>query len=136
MVTDAGDRVFAGSNATGRVTVWDTDSGASTMVADGFGWPYRIFLTPGAAQIIVPDLRRHVVRFFDGNDYRELGRIALPGHAPQGLTLHPDGRHLFVSLSASDRIAVIDVAERRVVGGLPAGASPDGLVYSARTVVR
>lgn len=53
-VTPDGDRVFAGSNATGRVTVFHTRDGTSQTVAEGFGWPYRMFLTPGADRLIVP----------------------------------------------------------------------------------
>jgi DNA-binding beta-propeller fold protein YncE len=135
-VTADGARVFAGSNATGRVTVFDTRSGTSRTVAEGFGWPYRMFLTPGAGQLIVPDLRGEVLRFFDGDSYEELGRMDFPGEAPQGLTLHPDGRHLFLSLSAAGRVAVVDIGERRVVGYLPAGAGPDGIGFSPLTVAR
>lgn len=133
-VTPSGDRVFAGSNATGRVTVFHTDDGSSETVAEGFGWPYRMFLTPGVEQLIVPDLRGEVLRFFDADTYRELGRIPFPGEGPQGLTLHEDGRHLFLSLSAADRIAVIDIERREVVGYLPAGSSPDGIGFSPQTV--
>jgi len=135
-VTGDGARVFAGSNATGVVSAFDTGDGTRTTVAEGFGWPYRMFLTPDAQQLVVPDLRAEVVRFFDGSTYEELGRIDFPGEGPQGLVLHPDGRHLFLSLSAADRVAVIDVLERRVLGYLPAGSSPDGIGYSPLTVDR
>jgi DNA-binding beta-propeller fold protein YncE len=70
-------------------------------------------------------------RFFDGDDYTELGRIPFPGEGPQGLVLHPDGRHLFLSLSAAGRIAIVDIEAREVVGYLPAGLGPDGIGYSA-----
>jgi DNA-binding beta-propeller fold protein YncE len=135
-VTPGGDRVFAGSNATGRVTVFSTSNGSSRTVAEGFGWPYRMFLTPGVEQLIVPDLRGEVLRFFHGETYEELGRIPFPGEAPQGLTLHPDGRHLFLSLSAAERVAIVDIVERTVVGYLPAGSGPDGVGFSPLTAGR
>lgn len=135
-VAPNGSRVFAGSNATGRVTAFDTSDGSTTLVAEGFGWPYRIFLTPDVEQIIVPDLRGETLRFFDGNDYTELGRIDFPGAAPEGLTLHSDGRHLFLSLSQSNQIAVVDIETREVVGHLPAGEGPDGIGYSPFSVTR
>jgi len=130
-VTPDGTRVFAGSNATGRVTAWTTADGRAATVGEGFGWPYRVFLTPGVDQILIPDLRNEVLRFFDGDDYTELGRIPFPGEGPQGLVLHPDGRHLFLSLSAAGRIAIVDIEAREVVGYLPAGLGPDGIGYSA-----
>ena len=135
-VTPSGDRVIAGSNDTGRVTAWTTSDGTATTVAEGFGWPYRIFFTPDVDRILVPDLSNEVLRFFDGDSYDELGRINFEGEGPQGLTLHPDGRHLFLSLSAANRIAIVDIDARRVVGYLPAGAGPDGIGYSARSVSR
>lgn len=135
-VTPSGDRVFAGSNATGRVTVFNTADGSARTVAEGFGWPYRMFLTPGVGQLIVPDLRGEVLRFFDGDTYEELGRIPFPGEAPQGLTLYRDGRHLFLSLSGANRIAIVDIQTREVVGYLPAGSSPDGIAYSPLSVGR
>jgi DNA-binding beta-propeller fold protein YncE len=130
-VSPDGTRVFAGSNATGRVTAFDAADGSPTLVAEGFGWPYRIFLTPGVEKLIIPDMRRETLRFFDGDDYKELGRIDFPGEGPQGLILHPDGRHLFLSLSRGNRIAVVDIDTRVVVGYLPAGTGPDGIGYSA-----
>jgi DNA-binding beta-propeller fold protein YncE len=135
-VTPSGDRVFAGSNATGRVTVFDTEDGSSRTIAEGFGWPYRMFLTPGVGQLIVPDMGGEVLRFFDGESYEELGSIDFAGQAPQGLALHADGRHLFLSLSGANRIAVVDIEDRSVVGYLPAGSSPDGIAYSPVVVSR
>jgi DNA-binding beta-propeller fold protein YncE len=135
-VTAAGDRVFVGSNDEGTVSVIDTETGRRREIAEGFGWPYRMFLTPGAEQLIVPDLAGETLRFFDGSTYEELGRIDFEGAAPQGLTLHADGRHLFLSLSAQGRVAVIDIERREVVGHLPAGEGPDGIGYSPLTVAR
>lgn len=135
-VTPDGTRVFAGSNDTGRVTAFDTVDGSSALVAEGFGWPYRIFLTPGVRQIIIPDLERETLRFFDGDRYTELGKLDFPGEGPEGLILHPDGRHLFLSLARGNRIAVVDIDTRAVVGYLPAGTGPDGIGYSAVQVAR
>jgi DNA-binding beta-propeller fold protein YncE len=129
-VTPSGDRAFVGSNDAGLVSVIDLSTGAVSTVAEGFSWPYRIYPTPGVAQIIVPDNGNHSVRFFDGATYEERGRLEFPGEGPQGLILHPDGVHLFLSLSRANRIAVIDIERRVVVGYLPAGAGPDGIGYS------
>ena len=129
-VTPSGDRVFAGSNETGRVTAFRTADGSSTTVAEGFGWPYRMFLTPDGTRLVVPDLRGEVLRVFDLNGYAELGHIDFPGEGPQGLVLHGDGRHLFLSLSSANRIAIIDLDALQVVGYLPAGAGPDGIAWS------
>ena len=135
-VTRDGSRVFAGSNATGLVTAFNTADGSSETVAEGFGWPYRMFLTPDDDQLIVPDLRGEVVRFFDLDGYAELGSLSFPGGRPQGLTLHPDGRHLFLSLAGVGQVAVIDIETRTVVGELESGPTPDGIAYSPVTIRR
>lgn len=132
-VTPDGTRVIAGSNGTGRITAWTTSDGQATTVAEGFGWPYRIFLTPGVERILIPDLENEVLRFFDGTTYEEIGQIDFPGEGPEGLILYPDGRHLFLSLARGNRIAIVDIESREVVGYLPAGAGPDGIGYSPLT---
>jgi len=132
-VTPDGSRVVAGSNATGRITAWTTTDGEPTTVAEGFGWPYRIFFTPGVEQILIPDLDNEVLRFFDGSSYEETARIDFPGEGPQGLILHPDGRHLFLSLARANRVAIVDIDEPAVVGYLPAGSGPDGIGFSSIT---
>ena len=135
-VTPDGARVIAGSNDTGRVTAFHTADGSTALVAEGFGWPYRIFLTRDVRQIIIPDLQHETLRFFRGDDYAELGKIDFPGEGPQGLILHPDGRHLFLSLARGNRIAVVDIQTRKVAGYLPAGSGPDGIGYSPVKVTR
>ena len=131
-VTPDGREIWVGSNATGKVSVVDPATGAVTTAAEGFGWPYRILFTPDARTVLMPDLRNEELRFLDRATKRELARITLAGGGPQGITITPDGRYAFLSLSAQGRVAVIDVARREVVGHIPAGATPDGVVYVAR----
>lgn len=132
-VTPDGREVWVGSNALHRVSVLDVATGAVTTAADGVDWPYRVLFTPDARTVLVPDMNGDVVRFLDRATRRELGRLAVPGGGPQGITLTPDGRHAFLSLSKQGRVAVIDVAARRVVGYVPAGETPDGVAFT-RTV--
>jgi DNA-binding beta-propeller fold protein YncE len=86
--------------------------------------------------VIIPDLRNQEVRFIDRATRRELSRIALPGAGPQGITITPDGRYAFLSLSQQASVAIIDVARREIVGRLNAGQTPDGIVYTPRTGAR
>jgi YVTN family beta-propeller protein len=129
-VTPDGREVWVGSNALRRVSVLDVATGAVTTAADSVGWPYRVLFTPDARTVLVPDMNRDELRFIDRATRRELGRLALPGAGPQGITLTPDGRHAFLSLSKQGRVAVIDVAARRVVATLAAGETPDGVAFA------
>jgi DNA-binding beta-propeller fold protein YncE len=133
-VTPDGKEVWVGSNATGKVSVVDPATGTVTTAAEGFGWPYRVLFTPDNVMVLMPDLRREELRFLDRASRRELSRLTLTGGGPQGITVTPDGRWALLSLSRQGRVAVIDLRTRQVAGHIPAGDTPDGVVYTARVV--
>ena len=133
-VTPDGAEVWVGSNATGRVSVVDPKTGTVTTAAEGLGWPYRILFSPDRRFAFLPDLRGETLRFLDRASRAELGRLTFPGGGPQGITVTPDGRYLFQSLSREGRVAIIDVSKREVVGHLSAGETPDGVAYGTRAV--
>ncbi len=135
-VTLDGSEVWVGSNATGRLSVVDGYTGAVTTAAEGFEWPYRVLFTPDAETVLVPDYRGEVLRFIARRSREELGRMAFAGGGPQGITVTPDGRYALLSLSRESRVAIVDVVERRVVGHLPVGETPDGVVYTTLVVAR
>lgn len=133
-VTPDGREVWVGSNATGRVSVVNPANGNVTTAAEGFGWPYRILFTPDGRSVLLPDLRNEHLRFLDRGSHRELGRLTFSGGGPQGITVTPDGRYAFQSLSRDGRVAIIDLTTRTVAGSLTAGGSPDGIAYTTRSV--
>ena len=135
-VTPDGREVWVGSNALHRVSVLDVATGTVTTAADSVDWPYRVLFTPDVRTVLVPDMNRDVVRFLDRATRRELGRVAVPGGGPQGITVTPDGRHAFLSLSKQGRVAIIDVAARRILGHVPAGETPDGVAFTATVHAR
>ncbi|HEY5667125.1 MAG TPA: YncE family protein, partial [Gammaproteobacteria bacterium] len=79
------------------------------------------------------DPRLQVLRVFDAASGEEHGSLDFPGGAPQGVTLHPDDRTLFLSLSGEGRVAVVDIERMRVLGEYEVGNGPDGIGYSALT---
>ncbi|MBL0171194.1 MAG: YncE family protein [Gemmatimonadaceae bacterium] len=129
-VTPDGAEVWVGSNATGRVSVLELSTGTLTSAAEGVSWPYRVLFTPDVKTVVIPDLRNHEVRFIERVTRREISRLALPGAGPQGITITPDARYVFLSLSTQARVAIIDMKTRAVVGYVPAGDTPDGVVYT------
>jgi DNA-binding beta-propeller fold protein YncE len=131
-VTPDGSEVWVGSNATGRVSVVDPKTGTVTTAAEGFGWPYRILFTPDVKTVLMPDLRREELRFVERASRRELARLTFQGGGPQGITVTPNGRHVFQSLSRQGRVAIVDLSSRTVVGHLPAGETPDGIAYTTQ----
>jgi hypothetical protein len=78
---------------------------------------------------VIPDLRGEEVRFLERATRKELSRIPLAGAGPQGLTISPNGRWVFLSLSTQGRVAIIDMNTRVIAGYLNVGPTPDGVVY-------
>jgi DNA-binding beta-propeller fold protein YncE len=109
-------------------------TGSVSPAADGFGWPYRVLFSPDVRTVLLPDLRKEDLRFLDRASRRELGRLAFPGGGPQGIILSPDGKYAFQSLSREGRVAIVDVAARKLVGHLAAGDTPDGIAYTTRVI--
>lgn len=135
-VSRDGGQVWVGSNAEGVVSVVRPAAGSVEPALTGFQWPYRIRILEDRGIVVIPDLSLHVVRFVDYATHEEVDRLELPGEGPQGITVTPDGGTLFLSLSASGQVAVIDLDTRRVVRRLEAGRTPDGIGWSPRVTTR
>jgi DNA-binding beta-propeller fold protein YncE len=135
-VTPDGREVWVGSNATGVVSVVDPATGSVATAATGLGWPYRVLYSPDTSLVLLPDLRGETLRFLDRRTRAERHRIPLPGAAPQGIVFSHDGRYAFLSLSGKGVIAVIDVRTQRIVREIAAGATPDGIAYTAGVSAR
>jgi DNA-binding beta-propeller fold protein YncE len=122
--------VWVGSNSEGTVSLIDLDDGDILRQLSGFSWPYRILFTRDQRYVVIPDPRGQVMRVFDAASGEEHGSLEFPGGAPQGVTLHPDDRTLFLSLSGDDRVAVVDIERMRVLAEYEVGNGPDGIGYS------
>ncbi|MGD2134530.1 MAG: YncE family protein, partial [Gemmatimonadales bacterium] len=126
-VTADGSEVWVGSNEDGTVSVIDTRTGDVETVASGFGWPYRILITPDNRLALIPDLRGHELRVLDRATRRELHRFPFPGGGPQGITVAPDGTTVYHSMSQQGRVAVIDLDRMEVTGSIETSPAPDGV---------
>ena len=129
-VSSDGSEVWVGSNDHGTVSVVSTVDGSVETPLSGFGWPYRILLVPQRGLVVIPDLRANQVRIVERASRSELVRLEFPGGSPQGVTVTPDGRWLFLSLSGQDRVAMIDLLAREVVKYIATGSGPDGIGWS------
>ncbi|HET9423867.1 MAG TPA: hypothetical protein VFO55_00740 [Gemmatimonadaceae bacterium] len=131
-VTPDGREAWVGSNNTGKVSVVDVATWTVSTAGEGFAWPYRMLFTPDAKTVLIPDMTNEDLRFIDRATRREVGKIPFPGAGPQGITTTPDGRYALLSLSRQARVAIVDIAERKVVGFLQAGETPDGIAFTPR----
>ena len=122
--------VWVGSNDEGVVSVIDPEDGSVRRQLAGFSWPYRILLTEDERYVVIPDARLETVRVFEAESGEELGSRDFSGGGPQGVTLHPDDRTLFLSLNRQGKVAVIDIESMEILGEYEAGRGPDGIGYS------
>lgn len=129
-VSRDGSEVWVGSNSEGRVSVVDTETGSVDSRLSGFQWPYRILIVEEHDLVVIPDLRRSVVRFVAYDSRRDLETLELSGDGPQGVALTHDRGTLFLSLSSAGQVAVIDLETRQVVRRIDAGPTPDGIGWS------
>ena len=135
-VSQDGSEVWVGSNAEGVVSVVDIEAGRVTSPLSGFDWPYRILIVPSHDLVVIPDMGRHVVRFIQHSSRTDIETLSLPDEGPQGVVLTPDQGTLFLSLSMSGQIAVIDLETRQIVRRIESGATPDGIGWSPLVLTR
>ena len=129
-VTPDGAEVWVGSNEEGTVSVIDVESGEVVRALEGFAWPYRTYITGDGRLVLIPDPRAERLAVVDRAGRRELRGLVFPGGAPQGVTVAAGAGIAFLSLSAEDRVAVIDLGSGKILDHLPTGRGPDGVAWT------
>ena len=141
-VSPDGSQVWVGSDSLKTVSIVPTGSGTVANVISGFGFPYRMAITADNRTAILTDPARGELRFLDVATRAEVGRTTFPGGAvvstsefpnspsPEGISLAPDGKTVYVTLQGKNAVAAVDVATRTVLVTLPTGVWPDGLAYT------
>jgi len=93
--------------------------------------PAAIALHPDGERLLVScsaSQELHVLRV-DGDTLSSTAVIQVPGE-PHGLAIDSDGRTAYVAQTSLDRIAVVDLVECAVVGGIDVGRWPRFLALS------
>jgi len=137
-----GSEGWTGSMESGVVVGVDADGDEIARV-EGLQVPYRLAVTPDGATVVVSDPSANELVLIDRRSRSVSARIdvslaareiGLAGESsPQGFAVSADGRWAFLSTKGIDRVAVVDLRSRRVVGFLQAGAGPDGIAHSPVT---
>jgi YVTN family beta-propeller protein len=121
--------IYLTNNASNTISVIDANK---RLVADdietGDG-PARIALTPDERTLVYNLQAGEGVGFADVRMRTETIRIKLPGR-PLSLSLSKDGRIAYLGVQDSDKIAIVSVPERKMIGVIdtPIGAGPDTVV--------
>ncbi len=144
-VSPDGSRLWVGSNREGTVTILAGDELTALDTLSGFGFPYRMAVTPDGATAVISDPRKGEVRVVDAATFEERARIRFPGGqilesaefegspSPEGLAIHPGSRLGFVTLQGRNEVAAIDLSSHEVLWTSPTGSWPDGIGVSPVT---
>ena len=104
--------VAIGSNA---VTFIDTATNAITHVTYVGRSPHEAFFTPDGKEVWVTVRGENYVAVLDGTTFEEKTRIVV-ANGPGMTIFSPDGRYGYVCSSFNPEIAVVSVADHKIVG--------------------
>jgi YVTN family beta-propeller protein len=107
IVPNNGDRTVSIISTTSPFKEVARVKGASDMTGVNTGWfeTVAFVISRGDDKVVLVDL--------EGK--KTVGEIALPGGSPETGVVTPDGTKLYVALSGSDEVAVIDTRTRKLV---------------------
>jgi YVTN family beta-propeller protein len=127
--TPDGQRAVVTEFDEGAVAIIDRASGAVLRhVATGGAQPTGVAVTADGAQAVVTQSLGGSVAFVDLKTFA-VARMTLSG-MPWDVVLSPDATRAYVSVSQLDRVAVVDVARRTVIGTIPTGRRPRALAIT------
>ncbi len=144
-VNPDGSLVWVGSNRDKTVSVFDPSTGTIVATLVGFGFPYRMAVTPDGRTVVLSDPAAGEVRIVDAATREERHRIAVPREgvlptaeipdspAPEGIALSADNRTAYVSLQGRNQAAAIDLDSGTITAIYDTGGWPDGIGWSPLT---
>ncbi|MEX2188935.1 MAG: beta-propeller fold lactonase family protein [Pirellulales bacterium] len=93
--------------------------------------PSAAALLPDGKHVLVSAARSKRVTLFEVADGRlKLVATIEVGYEPRGIAVSPDGHTAFVALTAEDKVAVVDLVERKKTGEIAVGRWPRYLCLS------
>ncbi|HRO13481.1 MAG TPA: DUF305 domain-containing protein [Paracoccus sp. (in: a-proteobacteria)] len=133
--TPDGSRVYVSLRDENRVAVIDT---SSREVLD------RIEVGPNPIQLIATPDGKHVYVANQGTEAApndtvsvidtatgQVTRTLKTGRGAHGVSVSADGAFVFVTNTADDSVSAIDVQRQKVVGSVPVGDRPNGIVHGS-----
>jgi DNA-binding beta-propeller fold protein YncE len=137
-----GRTLWVGSNQRKTVNVVDVEKGSVTDSLVGFGFPYRMAVTPDGNLAVLSDPMLGEIRIIDTQTRNELARITVPAigvvaasefpgsASPEGIAISVDGKYAYVSLQGRNQVGILDLTELKLTAYMDAGGWPDGIGYS------
>ncbi len=131
--TPDGGKVYVSLRDENRVAVIDTATREVTGRIEVGPNPIQMIATPDGRQVYVanqgteaaPNDTVSVIDTATG----EVAKTLKTGPGAHGVSASADGAFVFVTNIADDSVSVIDVARQEVLGSVPVGDRPNGVVY-------
>ena len=131
--TPDGSRVYVSLRDENRIAVVDTTTRGVTSSIDVGRNPIQLVVTPDGKQVYVanqgteaaPSDTVSVIDTATG----QVARTLTTGVGAHGVSVSVDGSLVFVTNIADDSVSAIDVARQEVLGSVPVGGRPNGIVY-------
>lgn len=136
-----GTRLWVTNRGSDTVSVIDTESLQIIKTLESEGFPIRVALHPGGHLAAVSNATESTLSIFDARslelhrtvDVRDAGLLSGLGpigrSQPIGLLFSPSGKQLFVALTLSGEIGVIDTETWTLTDRWKVGSNPDGLAW-------
>lgn len=131
--TPSGERLYVSLRDENRVAVIDTASRQVTDRVDVGSNPIQVLATPDGNYVYVanqgteaePNNTVSVIDTATG----EVIKTITTGRGAHGVSASADGALVFVTNIADDSVSVIEVESQAVIGTVPVGDRPNGIVY-------
>jgi YVTN family beta-propeller protein len=129
-VSPDGKEIWVGHNGDGGVSIIDAASLTVKQTVKVGQVPLRLIFTRDGKRVIIADPKASEMLVYDAASRQEIKRFKVAG-APVSFALSPDEKRAFVSLVGAAKAALLDLETGSVVGSVPVGIAPDGIVWLA-----
>ncbi|MCI0417898.1 MAG: glycosyltransferase family 39 protein [Acidobacteria bacterium] len=92
--------------------------------------PFGLAFSPDGRRAYIANAQSRDVSVIDTKENRLIQSIAIPSELPVWVGVSPDGTYVYVTNERSDDLTVIASASNSVVGRIPVGKGPAGIVIS------
>ena len=100
--------------------------------------PIQVYVSPDGRNLLVAnqgteESPSRTVSILDTTTFRVVETVET-GSGAHGVVIDPSSRHAYVTNIYGDDVAVLDLAERKVVARIPVGSKPNGISFSPLAV--
>jgi len=141
-ISPDGKTIYTANRGDQTLSAVDTETMKSTRTVPAPGLPYRAAFSADGKRALIPNPvagALMVVPIDKPEDAKNIemakGKVTFPvaqgpSPAPGGISVHPGGKYVFLTIINAASVAVVDLDKGEVVARVETGISPDGIAYS------